>query len=161
MLEKKIFLDLCEFQYLPMDRINPENAGDTNLQDISDKVFPPDIPTMDWFYGNDAPCHFVPAVFSRFDTIHFYSNKENTIFGSKRNVQTKRKEVPSTHTIGRTRKRRQNFGIFVRFADNYVPEAPNPEAIRLLTVKFVTEEQRGLVEQVRIFCFRTVQCGMK
>lgn len=134
-----------------MDRINPENPEDNRLQNIHDKMFPPEIPDLDWLQQEDTPYFLTPPAFSRFDTIHFYSgNKVATFTGKKEKHTVKRREIPLTHTIGRTRKRRQNYGVFVRFSDNFVPQNPKPEALKLLTVKLITEEQRQIVQQVNI-----------
>lgn len=135
--------DLCDFQYLPMER--PLENPSSKLENMYDRLFPNTIPTVDWLNEDNVPYFLTPPVFSRFDTIHYYSSQKDSKNGNIAPKKREKKRDLTSTTIGRTRKRRTGFGIFVNFSDGHTPTRPNPEALKLLQIKFLNEEHFNML----------------
>lgn len=59
------FLDLCDFQFLPMSK---KSDGSGEMESIYEKLVPRGLPSMSWLQEN-SPLFLPPAAFSRMDTV--------------------------------------------------------------------------------------------
>lgn len=82
------------------------------------------------------PLFLTPPVFSRFDTVHYY------------NAQKVKDTNSDSHIIGRTRKRRTGYGIFLNFKDENVPKKPYTESLKMLHIKFLNDGPYARMKQV-------------
>lgn len=149
-IKLSIVLDLCDFQYLPMD-------GADRLQNVYEKLLPSGVPSSSWLGEDDVPYFLTPPVFSRFDTIHYYNSQKTARTGRTKRTkpmqlqQSRKKTDAPQNTIGRTRRRRQGFAIFMNWTDGNIPNRPNPEAMKILRIKFLNEQHfttmRALFEE--------------
>ncbi|GLV42415.1 lethal (2) 37Cd [Carabus blaptoides fortunei] len=120
------FNNLCDFQYLPAHTKKGDPCG-SKLENIYDRLRPSFLPTASWLSEDNVPLFLTPPVFSRFDTVHYY------------NAQKVKDTNGDSHIIGRTRKRRTGYGIFLNFKDENVPKKPYTESLKMLHIKFLNE----------------------
>merc|ERR1712071_172725 len=133
------FTGLCDFQYLPMEKIDQsavKENGDLFVS-IIDQVVPQKLTTVDWLEG-PGPVFMSPPVFSRMDVpVEYYFRKDpNPLPPSDANV------------IGRLRKRRTLQGIFLNFEAPTIPEKPREVAVRNLAVRFIKKDDVDLIRKL-------------
>lgn len=128
------FANLCDFQFLPMDRLS---GNDSPMEDIYEKLVPNGLPSASWLYG-DSPYFLPPAVFSRMDTVQSYLYRKEPSDDAN---------VPH-NIIGRTRRRRSGHAIFVTYDINKVPKRPREVAMKCLQLKFLTGEHYKKVQEL-------------
>jgi len=123
------FLDLCDFQYVPMtqNRLNPKK-----LECIYSLIYPTGIPLYSWL-KNDVPYFLPPAVFSRMDTVQQYIPKTET-------------DSNSDNVIGTNKKSKAGFPSYVYFSTSEIPTAAPKGIETAMKVKFL---QNTHLEQVR------------
>jgi len=133
------FTGLCDFQYLPMEKVAPvpTDGKSDKFVSIIDQVVPQKLTTVDWLNG-PGPVFMSPPVFSRMDVpVEYYFRKDpNPIPASDANV------------IGRLRKRRTLQGIFLNFDAPTIPEKPRPVAVRNLAVRFIKSDDVDLIQKL-------------
>ncbi|XP_049963038.1 general transcription factor 3C polypeptide 5 [Schistocerca serialis cubense] len=128
------FANLCDFQYLPMDRVS---GSDGPMEDIYEKLVPKGLPSVSWLYG-DSPYFLPPAVFSRMDSVQSYLYRKETSDDAN---------VPH-NIIGRTRRRRSGHAIFVTYDITKVPKRPREIAVKCLQLKFLTGEHYRKMQEL-------------
>ncbi|XP_076160281.1 general transcription factor IIIC subunit l(2)37Cd isoform X2 [Ptiloglossa arizonensis] len=114
------FMNLCDFQYLPMTQ---SKTDPKKLECIYDKIYPTNIPHYSWL-KNDVPYFLPPAAFSRMGTVQQYVPK------------TEINSYPE-NIIGKNRKRKLGFSNFMYFSTPEVPTNPPAGIETALKVKFV------------------------
>ncbi|OAD55297.1 General transcription factor 3C polypeptide 5 [Eufriesea mexicana] len=123
------FMNLCDFQYLPMSQSKEDPK---KLECIYDKIYPSNIPHYSWL-KNDVPYFLPPAAFSRMDTVQQYVPK------------TEVNSYPE-NIIGKSRKRKTGFSNFIYFSTPQVPTKPPAGIETAMKVKFI---QNVHFEQIR------------
>jgi len=126
------FSNLCDFQYLPMDK-NEQNEQVS----IYPEVFFNRLVTSEWI-ERTAPLFIPPAVFSRMDVPQDYQYR--------REASTEKTTGTPHNIIGRTRQRRSHHAIFVTYDVDKVPDQPRDVALNQMKIKFVNKEQFKDVE---------------
>ncbi|XP_022191449.2 general transcription factor 3C polypeptide 5 [Nilaparvata lugens] len=127
------FSNLCDFQYLPVAR-NKDGA----MENIYHDLMPKDFPTSEWFQLPMS--HFLPpAIYSRMDSIQSYLYRQEKLDCDGTEAQA--------NIIGRTRRRRSGFAIFVTFDVPSVPCKPRPSSLKLLEVKFLAKDHYEIIKQ--------------
>lgn len=135
-------------QIVPKTNKDGEANDCDKLESIYDKLLPMQLPTRAWLETDDVPYFLTPPVFSRFDTVHYYNSQTAT---SEEAVKEPEKKANALNTIGRTRRRRQGYTIFMNFNDEVVPQKPNPEAMNVLRLKMISERDYEDIKRVNIF----------
>lgn len=141
---------LCDFQYLPMKRIDKfdadraDQAKSAKYESIVEEAIP-----MEAFqtggqttFKPDAPLMVVPTIFSRFDTPGDYLFKSGPQHKSEHLIQEVERQKKES-VIGRTRKSRALEATLLTWKDE-IPSKPNPNVERQLT-----ENDTALVSRVR------------
>lgn len=137
--------------FMPSNPEESEANESKKLVSLLHELFPEEVPTKEWFENErNVPFFLTPPVFSRFDTVHYY-NTQNSAKEKEQEKSAKKANIPNT--IGRTRQRRMGFAYFVNFMENKVPQKANPEAFKLLRIKFLTEKHYDSIKQVVYFFY--------
>uniref|UniRef100_A0A0K2U277 General transcription factor IIIC, polypeptide 5, 63kDa [Macaca mulatta] n=1 Tax=Lepeophtheirus salmonis TaxID=72036 RepID=A0A0K2U277_LEPSM len=145
------FMNLCDFQYLPMNRVTDSNKNeeqslqdetenDILYEDIYDKVYMKNLESSDWINKKDkeAPLFLPPAAFSRMDVPQDYHyRRESSTLGA---------ENTPYNIIGRTRQRRSHHAIFVTFDVEKVPDKPRDFAVNQLRLKFIDTKEQNIIK---------------
>lgn len=102
-------------------------------------------------YSDDAarsvPYFLPPALFTRVD-----SCQEGLFKSTISKVEPAAGADTDSTIIGLTRNRRFKHATYIPFSLNDpIPEAPHPQAIKMLKFKLVTNEQFNLVKEVKRF----------
>lgn len=127
------FTNLCDFQYLPVAK-----TEDGAMKNIYRDLMPEDFPTSEWFQLPMS--HFLPpAIYSRTDTIQSYFFRQEKPNGDIPEAQR--------NIIGRTRRRRSGYAIFVTFDVPSVPCKPRPSALKYLELKFLAMDHYEKIKQ--------------
>ena len=113
------FVDLCDFQFLPIMKNKRTNEDEC----IYNKIYPVNIPPYRWL-EEDVPYFLPPAAFSRMVSIQQYVPK--TVLDSE-----------PVNVIGKTRKRRAGFSNFVNFNAVEIPTKPPKGIETAMKVKFL------------------------
>lgn len=130
------FNNLCDFQYLPMQR---GDAGQPQHVSIYPQVFFNKLVGSEWI-EQQAPLFIPPAVFSRMDVPQDYQYRRET---------TSDKNIGTPHNIiGRTRQRRSHHAIFVTYDVDKVPDSPREVALKQMKIKFIDKERFATVEKM-------------
>ncbi|XP_017878673.1 general transcription factor 3C polypeptide 5 isoform X2 [Ceratina calcarata] len=125
------FMNLCDFQYLPMTQSTMDSK---RLECIYDKIYPNNIPPFSWL-KNDVPYFLPPAAFSRMDTMQHYVPK------------TEVSSYPD-NVIGKSRKRKSGFSNFIYFSTPEVPTKPPSGIETAMKVKFIQNVQLEQIRQI-------------
>ena len=129
------FQNLCDFQYLPMQR--REENGEKKYESIYDSVYFDRLIDSSWLEDKRAsPLFLPPAAFSRMDVPQDYQYR--------RDAASDKSNSPY-NIIGRTRQRRSHHAIFVTYDVEKVPDQPREVALNQLKVKFISEEDQAAV----------------
>ncbi|XP_012262747.2 general transcription factor 3C polypeptide 5 [Athalia rosae] len=125
------FMNLCDFQYLP---ITPSMKNPGENECIYDSIYPVNVPPYSWL-KNKVPYFLPPAAFSRMDNVQLYVPKTGT-------------DSAPENVIGKTRKRRAGYSNFINFHTPAVPTHPPKGIENAMRVKFL---QTFHLERVRKF----------
>ena len=131
------FQNLCDFQYLPMQR--KEESGEKKYESIYDSIYFDRLIGSSWLDDKEAsrsPLFLPPAAFSRMDVPQDYQYR--------RDAASDKSNSPY-NIIGRTRQRRSHHAIFVTYDVEKVPDQPRDVALNQLKVKFISEEDQAAV----------------
>ncbi|XP_026466551.1 general transcription factor 3C polypeptide 5 isoform X2 [Ctenocephalides felis] len=112
-----------------------------SLKCYYDEIVPLGLPSAAWM-GADAPLFLTPATFSRID------NQQNLSLAL--DSYTKDSADATHNVIGRTRRRRSGYAIFLSFknAPEVAPKAPNRKCLNLLQVKFLDGTQLNTLKKL-------------
>ena len=132
------FQNLCDFQYLPMQRT--ERDGEKKYESVYNSIYFDRLIDSSWLEegkeGSPSPLFLPPAAFSRMDVPQDYQYR--------RDAASDKSNSPY-NIIGRTRQRRSHHAIFVTYDVDKVPDQPRDVALHQLKVKFISEADQAAV----------------
>jgi len=131
------FNNLCDFQYLPMEKTNTGEHKSIYQEVFFNKLVP-----SSWIERDTPPPLFLPpAVFSRMDLPQEYQ------FRREASAEKSGGSMPQ-NIIGRTRQRRSHHAIFVTYDVDKVPDGPRDIAINHMKIKFIDKQRFSMVEKM-------------
>ncbi|XP_064616551.1 general transcription factor 3C polypeptide 5-like [Liolophura sinensis] len=137
------FQSLCDFQYLPMERLDDGSYRDIH-KDLALRKF---TSLKQWLKRDDIPMFLQPVMFSRSDVPSEYVYRP----APKPRRAVERDPNQPTNLIGTARKKRTVFTLFAKFDDKEIPSTPLEGATQTLRsmvrVAGKEEEVRKLFEE--------------
>ncbi|XP_013788268.1 general transcription factor 3C polypeptide 5-like [Limulus polyphemus] len=133
------FKGMMDFQYLPM-KINPGGQ----YRSLIPSLVPTGIQLCNWLQ-KEAEIFIQPPLFSRLDMpTNYHYRRDPTHRNSSHHLSTKHHPP---NIIGRTRKRRSGFAIFMNFEDKRdVPQKPADQALKQIKLH---HPESDIVEKVQ------------
>uniref|UniRef100_A0A1B0BJF5 Transcription factor IIIC subunit 5 HTH domain-containing protein n=1 Tax=Glossina palpalis gambiensis TaxID=67801 RepID=A0A1B0BJF5_9MUSC len=129
------FESMCDFQYLPL---LPDNENKRELKMMMHSIMPQSVIDLDFFNRTEVPLITVPTVFARYDNVH------NNIFRGDFSKEDGQHEV-----LGVCQKSSYENRDIVPFStiDSF-PARPDPQIIKRMKVKYVSDEQFEKVKKL-------------
>uniref|UniRef100_A0A1A9W049 Transcription factor IIIC subunit 5 HTH domain-containing protein n=1 Tax=Glossina brevipalpis TaxID=37001 RepID=A0A1A9W049_9MUSC len=130
-----LFPGLCDFQYLPLV---PHTENKHELKMMMHSIMPQSVIDLDFFNRTEVPLITVPTMFARYDNVH------NNIFRGDFSNEDGQHEV-----LGVCQKSSYENRDIVMFnmVDSF-PARPDPQIIKRMKVKYVSDEQFEKVKKL-------------
>uniref|UniRef100_A0A1I8NVG1 Transcription factor IIIC subunit 5 HTH domain-containing protein n=1 Tax=Stomoxys calcitrans TaxID=35570 RepID=A0A1I8NVG1_STOCA len=130
------FESLCDFQYLPFARDPITNTGEMRM--VLESIVPQSVVDIDYYNRTDVPVIALPTMFARSDSVH------TAMFRGDFS-----KEDGQNETLGVLIKSNYECRDIVPFnmVDGF-PTRPDPQIVKKMKVKYVSDEQLERVKKL-------------